>query len=111
MLKDDPSEAERIGKELTTGYADHGWCITVEEASKIGLAAVEITETDWLDVVWEIHRLQREKERLIEEDNERKMREKMTELPADLQQILPSDLLDGDEQKEARGRNGQSTQT
>ena len=107
MLKDDPSEAEKIGKELTTGYADHGWCITVEEASKIGLVAMEIEKEDWLDVVWKIHGLQREKERLIKEDDERKMREKI----ADLQGVLSSDMLDGVEQKEARDRNGQSTQT
>ena len=109
MLKGRSSTVKRIGKELTTGYADHSWCITVEEASKIGLKAAEIKEEDWLDVIWEIHRLQREKERLIAGESERKMREKVKELPADLQEILPSDMLDGTEQEDARGRNGQST--
>ena len=111
MLKDDRSAAEKIGKELTTGYADHSWCITVEEASKIGLKASEIKEEDWLGVIWEIHGLQREKERLIAKEEEQKMQEKMKGLPADLKEILPSDMGNGAEQREALGRNGQSTRT
>lgn len=101
MLKDEQTDAKRIGKDLTTGYADHSWCITVEEASKIGLKAAEIKEEDWLDVVWKIHRLQVEKERLVAKESERKMREKMKELPENLQEILRSELLDGTEGKEA----------
>ena len=101
MLKDEQTDANRIGKDLTTGYADHSWCITVEEASKIGLKAAEIKEEDWLDVVWKIHRLQVEKERLVAKESERKMQEKMKELPENLQEILRSELLDGTEGKEA----------
>lgn len=90
MLKDEPENARKIGKELTTGYADHSSCITVEEAGKIGLKAVEI-EGDCLNVVWKIHELHREREWLIARDNERKMKKKMKNLPAGLQNIFPSD--------------------
>lgn len=107
MLKDAPDGAKKIGRELTTGYADHSWCITVEEASKIGLKAVEIEE-GLLEVVWEIHRLHGEKERLVVENNERKMREKMKKLPADLREVLPSGLRDSARQRGIGGRGNRN---
>ena len=108
MLKDDPESARKIGKELTTGYADHSSCITVEEAGKIGLKAVEI-EGDCLDVVWGIHGLHREREKLIARNNERKMKEKMKELPAGLRNILPSDPVEGTKRKEPADPENPST--
>ena len=98
MLKDDPDKAREIGEKLTTGYADHSWCITVEEAIEIGLNATEI-EGECSDLVWQIHRLHREKEALISEENERKMKEKMKDLPAGLQDILSPDAVEGGKQK------------
>lgn len=110
MLKEHADDARRIGSELTTGYADHSWCITVEEASKIGLKAVEI-EADLLGVVWQVHQLHRERARLVAEDNERRIREKVKELPTDLRDVLTSELSDGASQQETRGRNDQNAQT
>lgn len=98
MFKDDQKKAQRIGKELTTGYADHSWCITIEEAVEIGLNAVEI-EGDCLNVVWQIHRLHREKEALIAQENERKTKEKMKNLPPDLQDIFSPDAKEDDKQR------------
>ena len=98
MFKDDRKKARRIGKELTTGYADHSWCITIEEAVEIGLNAGEI-EGDCLNVVWQIHRLHREKEALIAKENEQKTKEKMKNLPADLQDIFSPDTREDDKQK------------
>ena len=103
MLKDDPQSAKKIGKELTTGYADHSWCITIDEAVEIGLNATEI-EGECLDTVWQIHRLHREKELLISADNEQKMREKMKDLPADLQDILSPDAVEDGKQKDGAER-------
>ena len=102
MLKDDPEMAGKIGKQLTTGYADHSWCITIEEAAKIGLKAAEM-EGDCLDIVWQIHRLHREKNALILAENEKKMKEKMKELPADLQDILSPDAVENGKQKDGTG--------
>ena len=98
MLKDDLEKARKIGEELATGYADHSWCITIEEAVEIGLNATEMEE-DCLDVVWQIHRLYREKEALILVENEKKMREKMKDLPPYLQDILSPDTVEDDKQK------------
>lgn len=103
MLKDDPQSAKKIGRELTTGYADHSWCITIDEAVEIGLNATEI-EGECLDTVWQIHRLHREKEMLISADNEQKMREKMKDLPADLQDILSPDAVEDGKQKDGAER-------
>lgn len=98
MLKGDPEKAQKIGKKLTTGYADHSWCITIEEAVEIGLNVAEM-EGDCLDVVWQIHRLHREKEDLISAENKQKMREKMKDLPPDLQDILSPDVGEDGRQK------------
>ena len=98
MLKCDPEKAQKIGEKLTTGYADHSWCITIEEAVEIGLNVAEM-EGDCLDVVWQIHRLHREKEDLISAENKQKMREKMKDLPPDLQDILSPDVGEDGRQK------------
>lgn len=98
MLKDDPDKAREIGEKLTTGYADHSWCITVEEAIEIGLNATEI-EGECSDLVWQIHRLHGEREVLISAENERKMKEKMKDLPANLQDVCPPDAVEGGKQK------------
>lgn len=103
MLKGDPKKAKKIGIELTSGYADHSWCITVEEANTLGLKATEIEEQH-LELVWKVHNLHREKEALVAKQNERTMREKTKELPADLQATLPSDLLDPTKNKGDSGR-------
>lgn len=108
MLKDDPENARKIGKELTTGYADHSSCITVEEAGKIGLKAVEI-EGDCLNVVWKIHGLHRQREMLIARNNERKMKEKMKELPAGLRNVLPSAPMEETKKEGTCGPENPST--
>ena len=92
-----PRARSAAGKKAT-GYADHSWCITIEEAVEIGLNATEMEE-DCLDVVWQIHRLYREKEALILVENEKKMREKMKDLPPYLQDILSPDTVEDDKQK------------
>ena len=110
MLKDDPQKAEDIGKELTTGYADHSWCITVEEASKIGLNATEM-EQDILDIVWNIHKLHREQEDIITKYNREKMKEKMKNLPADLRDILPPDMVENPKEDSTHEFGNRGTRT
>lgn len=101
MLKDKAKNAEDIGKILTTGYADHSWCIKVEEAQGLGLKAQEIKE-DALEIVWKIHKLNKEKLEIIRQEEQKKMEERMkgfpiqlaTELPAVLPSIEPKQVDD-----------------
>jgi Serine dehydrogenase proteinase len=55
MLKGNDSKAREIAEKFTTGYVDHGFCIKVAEASRIGLNATEMVG-DQLDIVWDIHK-------------------------------------------------------
>jgi len=82
-------EAKRIAATLTEGYADHGFCINVDEAIRIGLKAEELSGKG-LDIIWEIHKLSREKERIKEEKNRKEVEEKLKNLPPGLIEKLPS---------------------
>lgn len=60
MLKDDVDTARKIAEQLTSGYADHSWCITIGEAKDLGLRVEELDDRA-LEIVWQIHKLSREK--------------------------------------------------
>ena len=61
MLSGKTREARKIGKDLTTRYADHAWCISIGEAQQLGLSAQEL-ESDELTIVWNVHNLNRKKQ-------------------------------------------------
>lgn len=66
--------AKGIARQLVEGYADHGYCIDVDEARRLGLKASLLADSDF-DLVWRIHRLAVEKDRLEYEVQKRKMEE------------------------------------
>lgn len=91
MLKENEPRAKHIGEVLTTGYADHSWCITIEEAQELGLKAREIEGTV-LDLVWRIHKLNRERNELRRQNEQAKLREKLKGLPPGLlETVQPGD--------------------
>lgn len=57
MLKDQKEKVSDISKQLTRGYAHHGFCINIEEARELGLVVEEIPD-DQIDTVHEIQRIQ-----------------------------------------------------
>ena len=89
MLKGRDDKAKKIGEVLTTGYADHGRCITIGETQELGVSAREI-EGDALDIVWEIHKLNKEKENLILQKEQVKLKDQLKNLPPELLEALPS---------------------
>lgn len=100
MLKGNESKAEYIGKVLTTGYAHHSWCITIEEAQELGLKAKEIEGTV-LDLVWRIHKLNRERDDLRHQNEQAKLQEKLKELPPGLLEAVPQGVTgDGPKTKD-----------
>ena len=88
MLQGHGDKAKEIGKELTSGYADHSWCITIGEAQELGLNAHEL-EGDALDIVWNIHKLNREKEDLIRQEKQEKLKDQLKDIPPGLLDMLP----------------------
>ena len=48
---------EDIARRLTREYADHGFCINMGEAKKIGLNVQELGDKNLLEFVWELFKL------------------------------------------------------
>lgn len=92
MLKKHKKKVPALAKKLTRGYADHGYCIDVEEAKAIGLVAEELPE-DQLEIVWTIHRLSDERRRLQRQEKRKEIEKTIKGLPPELIEKLPVDLL------------------
>ena len=88
MLLGDKDKAKEIGEVLTTGYADHSWCITIGEARELGLNVCEI-EGKSLDIVWKMHKLNREKEALIRKEEQEKLKDQLKDLHPGLLDASP----------------------
>jgi len=72
-----------IAKSLVEDYVDHGFCIEIGEAKKIGLEIEELQGDD-LRLVWDIFRLNKKKEKLEKEQKEKEMQEILRRLPSGL---------------------------
>jgi len=55
MLQNQKEKVSEISKQLTRGYAHHGFCINIEEAKNLGLIVDEIPD-DQIDIVYDIQR-------------------------------------------------------
>ncbi len=88
MLENDVEKAKEIAKRLTTGYADHSWCITIEETKQLGLTAEEL-EGSALDITWNMHILNQELEKAKMQEKRNKLKEELKDLPSDLIDQLP----------------------
>jgi len=88
MLKNDLEKAKQIAKQLTTGYADHGFSINVDEAKQLGLNVTELAD-DELDLIWNIHKLSREISGLEKKIREGQLSEIFEGLPPELLSQLP----------------------
>lgn len=84
-------DAKTIAQKLTRGYADHGFCINIDEVKELGLNVNEL-EGEELELIWEIHRLNRELRELKEEVRSKKVLDKIKALPPALLDKLPKEL-------------------
>ena len=88
MLCDDPDKAKSVASRLVEDYANHGFCINVDEALSLGLVVEELSNSQ-LELVWTIHKLTRKKAALLEEERRREIGELLKELPPGLLERLP----------------------
>jgi len=86
-------KATEIAEKLTTGYSDHRFCIEIKEAESIGLSVKELNGKQ-LDIIWEIHILNRKKDALITKQRESRMKDLLKNLPPDIFNKLPPDVLE-----------------
>lgn len=92
MLKDNPEKASEVAHHLVEDYADHGFCINIDEATSLGLIVEELIE-ERLQLVWEIHKLARRKAVLQSEQRRKEMEERLKELPPGLLEELPQGII------------------
>lgn len=93
MLKTEENneKAETIAHRLTEGYANHGYCIDIEEAKTIGLNVKELSGNE-LDIIWRIHKLYRKMTELKRKRKEKEMTERIKSLPPELLDKIPKEL-------------------
>jgi hypothetical protein len=91
MLSGDHGKSEEIADRLTKGYSDHGMCINADEARAIGLNVVDL-EGDLLDLIMEIHKLDKQRVQLERKMRQDKFSEILEGLPPDLLDKLPLPL-------------------
>jgi len=86
--KDKEKKADSIAKDLVRKYPDHGFCIEIDEAKTLGLAA-ELLPSKQLELVWDIHKLNQEKIRIERKERQEKMAEMIKNLPPEILESLP----------------------
>lgn len=96
MLKDEAETAQKIAERLTSGYADHSWCITIGEAKELGLKVEELDDAA-LDIVWHIHKLSQEKAAKLKEIKKAKMKKELKDIPPELLDRLNVDSVQASE--------------
>ena len=80
--------ADKVASALVGGYMDHGFCVDVYEAKRIGLVADEVPTEFW-PIVWDIYKQSEEIEKVRLAEKQKKMEEKLKSLPPELLKSLP----------------------
>ena len=88
MLKKKPDKVTTAVEKLTEGYADHSYCIDVQEALTVGLVAEEL-DAKQLEAAWRIHQLSRERRKLEAERKRKKIQERLKRISPELLEQLP----------------------
>ena len=83
MLKGDQPKAEATARRLSESYADHGFCINLEEATELGLRVERIPQEEF-KIVWAIHEIDKRRTELIQEKERRKALEQLKDVPKDI---------------------------
>lgn len=102
MLKDKKASARRIATRLVEDYADHGFCINMDEARSLGLV-VDDLGPDPFRLVWRMHKLVRRKAELQEAQLKQDMTEQLKKLPPALLDELPSDIVRPEASPDTKG--------
>jgi hypothetical protein len=84
---DEESKAKHIAGKLVEGYESHNTCIDYGEASELGLTVKEL-DGQALVLAWEIHRLERKKAQMIEEQDRQQVLERLSNLPPEFLEVF-----------------------
>jgi len=90
---------EEIAERLTREYADHGFCINIDEAKKIGLNVQEMDDT-MLDLIWKLFKLLKKKDDIIRKKKKEEMEKIIKNLPLDILKKLTQEKTKENPQEE-----------
>jgi hypothetical protein len=77
------AKAEEIADRLTKDYADHGFCINMAEAKKIGLNVQELDE-DQLNIVWDLYGTLQQVDEIERKQREEDIMKTIEKLPPEI---------------------------
>lgn len=89
---------EEIARRLTKDYANHGFCININEAKKIGLNVQEIKD-NLLNLVWNLHKLMKQREELERKKRKGDFMKKIEKLPPDILEKIKSKIKEPKERE------------
>ena len=87
MFEEKPDEAKIISQKLAKEYADHGFCINIDEAKSIGLKVAPLEEEE-LTIVWKLYKLNEEKQKLQEQIKAKEIKKSIEGLPPEIRDKL-----------------------
>ena len=98
LLKERIEKTKKIGalpneiaERLTRQYADHGFCINIIEAKKIGLNVKKL-EGDLLNLVWELYESLKQRDELERKKREKNIEETIKKLPPEILEKIKSKI-------------------
>ena len=97
MLNEKEDLAIQIANKLVEDYADHGFCINIDEARSLGLVIKTLSQEQQQNV-WEMHKLVRLKHEFTDAQQKKEMEERIKDLPPHLRDDLPPEI-NGDESR------------
>lgn len=93
---------QAIARRLAKEYADHGFCINIDEAKTIGLKVKELDGKE-LDIIWQIYKLNKERQKIREALQEKKIMQLMENLPPEILEDLHGPFRDKPEKEKNKG--------
>ena len=87
MFKGEEKTAADIAEKLTSGYADHSYCIGYTDAIDIGLKVDELSD-DMLRDVWAMHKLCKNKHEILNRQKQEAINERFKEYPPELLELI-----------------------
>ncbi len=91
MIPDNCELVESIAKQITTGYADHAYCLGVQEARELGLIVEEMSDKQESNA-WDLFRLWEQRSIAEKTKREEEVKERLKNLPQEILDSLPEIL-------------------
>ncbi len=97
------AKADELASQLGKGFTDHGYCLKVEEAGRLGRLVKEL-EGDELRLVWSLYKLYKQK---LDLKKQVRASDVIDDLPDDIRETLDDILSGSDSQSDVGAQENQ----